>query len=225
MRRSWLYSLHPRIELRLRIVDRLEHLAVRGTRGAASCASARPCRSWSANVAPSRMCLMPFSRQIRSNSTSPVPGPNRPVNTLPLSVKISCGHPVARASPSPTHHTPAAPSPARTTCAETTNREWSSTPDTIVAFHPSDQPHPADDVHLPQLHRPGPLPPLVIGRLAPPTPPARSAHDGPDTDRSTTDPATAPPPRASSRTRSSADPTPDAHRRNSTIRASTTGGI
>ena len=35
-----------------------------------------------------RMCLIPFSRQIRSNNTSPVPGPNRPVKTLPLSVRI-----------------------------------------------------------------------------------------------------------------------------------------
>gem|GEM_PF-5621124 len=35
-------------------------------------------------------------------------------------------------------------------------------------FPPVDQPHPTNDIHLPQLHRPRPLPPLVIGLLAPP---------------------------------------------------------
>ena len=39
-------------------------------------------------------CLMPFFRQIRSNSTSAGRGlPNRPVNTLPLSVSTSSGMP------------------------------------------------------------------------------------------------------------------------------------
>ena len=38
-------------------------------------------------------CLIPFSLQIRPNKTSPVPGPNRPVNTFPLSVKICSGTP------------------------------------------------------------------------------------------------------------------------------------
>lgn len=33
-----------------------------------------------------KMCLMPLLVQIRSNSTGPVPGPKRAVNTLPLSV-------------------------------------------------------------------------------------------------------------------------------------------
>ena len=39
---------------------------------------------------------MPFSLQIRSKSTSPVPGPKRPVNTLPLSVRIWSGTPWRR---------------------------------------------------------------------------------------------------------------------------------
>ena len=70
-----------------------------------------------------RMCLMPFSRQIRSNSTGPGPGPNRAVNTLPLSVKICFGHPVACASPAPSaSHTGRAVARA-TTYADTTNRE------------------------------------------------------------------------------------------------------
>ena len=43
-----------------------------------------------------RRWLMPFSRQIRSKSTSPVPGPKRPVNTLPLSDRISLGTPWGR---------------------------------------------------------------------------------------------------------------------------------
>ena len=39
-------------------------------------------------------CLIPFLRQIRSNSTSAGRGlPNRPVNTFPLSVSTSSGMP------------------------------------------------------------------------------------------------------------------------------------
>ena len=39
-------------------------------------------------------CLIPFLRQIRSNSTSAGRGlPNRPVNCLPLSVSTSSGMP------------------------------------------------------------------------------------------------------------------------------------
>ena len=34
-------------------------------------------------------------RQILSNSTSPIPGPNRPVNTFPLSVRICSGDPIS----------------------------------------------------------------------------------------------------------------------------------
>ena len=33
-------------------------------------------------------CRIPLSAQIRSNITGPGPRPNRPVNTLPLSVRI-----------------------------------------------------------------------------------------------------------------------------------------
>ena len=36
---------------------------------------------------------MPLSAQIRSNITGPGPCPNRPVNTLPLSVRICSGTP------------------------------------------------------------------------------------------------------------------------------------
>ena len=39
-------------------------------------------------------CSMPFSRQIRSNNASTGGRLNRPVNTLPLSVRICSGHPV-----------------------------------------------------------------------------------------------------------------------------------
>jgi len=82
-----------------------------------------------------RMCLIPFSRQILSNNTSPVPGPNLPVNTLPLSVNTSCGTPKARIAFVNASHTGRAVARS-TTCAEITNREWSSTPDTMLAFHP-----------------------------------------------------------------------------------------
>ena len=41
----------PRVELGLGVGDRVEHLAGRGTRGATSDATARPCRSWSATAA------------------------------------------------------------------------------------------------------------------------------------------------------------------------------
>jgi hypothetical protein len=37
--------------------------------------------------------LIPFSRKIRSNSTSVGLGPNRPVKHFPLSVRISSGVP------------------------------------------------------------------------------------------------------------------------------------
>ena len=153
---------------------------------------------------------MPFSRQIRSNSTSPVPGPNRPVNTLPLSVKICSGTPwrahrlrqrvAHRPRRRPRHHH----------APRSQNREWSSIPDTIFASRPVGEPHPADDVHLPQLHRPGPLPPLVIRPLAPP----RLGLDQPVTHQTPIDRR---PPRqrhdtlpAPADDRSCADPTPDA---------------
>ena len=69
-----------------------------------------------------RMCLIPFSRQILSNSTSPDPGPNRPVNTLPLSVNTSCGTPKARMAFVSASHTGRAVARS-TTCAETMKRE------------------------------------------------------------------------------------------------------
>ena len=50
-------------------------------------------------------CVIPFSRQIRSNNTSTGGWLNRPVNTLPLSVRISPGTPhrrIANANPSHT---------------------------------------------------------------------------------------------------------------------------
>ena len=49
-----------------------------------------------------------------------------------------------------------APSPRR----RRTNREWSSIPVSTLHCRPSARHHPADDVHLPQLHRSAPLPPL-----------------------------------------------------------------
>ena len=40
-----------------------------------------------------------------------------------------------------------------------------SIPDTIFASRAVDEPDAADDVHLPQLHRPAPFPPLVVRPL------------------------------------------------------------
>ena len=79
---------------------------------------------------------MPFSRQIRSNSTSTGGWSNRPVNTLPLSVRICSGTPWARI---------AAASPSQTgwvrsrgiSRALTQNREWSSIPVSALAWLPS----------------------------------------------------------------------------------------
>jgi hypothetical protein len=67
-------------------------------------------------------CLIPWSRQSRSNSTSPLPLPNRFVNTLPLSVRIWSGAPClrkARASASQVGRAVA----RATTCALTQKRE------------------------------------------------------------------------------------------------------
>jgi hypothetical protein len=46
--------------------------------------------------------------------------------------------------------------------AITAYREWSSTPVTTFTLAAAGQQDAADDVHLPQLHRQVPLPPLVI---------------------------------------------------------------
>ena len=81
-------------------------------------------------------CFTPFSRQIRSNSTGPGPGPKRAVNTLPLSVNTASGTPCRAIAASNASHTGRAVVRA-TTAADTANREWSSTPDTIFASDPS----------------------------------------------------------------------------------------
>lgn len=65
---------------------------------------------------------MPFSRPIRSNSTSPAPGPNRPVNTLPLSVGTASGTPWRRIANANASHVGRAVAVA-TTSAETQNIE------------------------------------------------------------------------------------------------------
>lgn len=74
---------------------------------------------------------IPFSRQIRSNSTSP-PCPNRSVNCLPLSVSTSSGTPNVCKAPAKAAQT-ARPVARSTICAITQYREWSSTPVTTLA--------------------------------------------------------------------------------------------
>jgi hypothetical protein len=71
-------------------------------------------------------CLIPFLRQIRSNSTSAGRGlRNRPVNCLPLSVSTSSGIPYSRIAATNARQTARAVA-RRTTVAITQNREWSS---------------------------------------------------------------------------------------------------
>ncbi|SIS03593.1 hypothetical protein SAMN05444858_1485 [Micromonospora avicenniae] len=79
--------------------------------------------------------MMPFSRQIRSNITSP-PLPNRSVNCLPLSVRTSSGTP-NRCKASAKARQTARPVARLTTWAMTQKREWSSTPVTTLASVPS----------------------------------------------------------------------------------------
>ena len=81
---------------------------------------------------------MPFSAQIRSNITSAdePAGPNRPVKTLPLSVKIWSGQPCLRNACSSASHTGLAVA-RRTSIADTTNRELSSIPLTAFSSVPS----------------------------------------------------------------------------------------
>ena len=67
-------------------------------------------------------CRTPFSMQTRSNNTGPGPGPNRAVNTFPLSVKIPSGTPCLRIAAASASHTGRAV--ARTTSfADTQKRE------------------------------------------------------------------------------------------------------
>ena len=63
----------------------------------------------------------------------------------------------------------------RTSVADTPNREESSIPE--IAFRrqrAAGQMETADDIHLPQLHRPGPLPTPIIRPAALPLPGAAS---------------------------------------------------
>jgi hypothetical protein len=82
-----------------------------------------------------------------------------------MSVKICSGTPWAANAAVSASHTGRAVA-RRTTDAQTTNREWSSMPVTTFTSLPSDRVHAAHHVHLPQLHRPAPLPPPIVGALA-----------------------------------------------------------
>ena len=155
---------------------------------------------------------MPFSRQIRSNSTSTGGWLNRPVNTLPLSVRICSGHPIARATP---HASPSQTAwvrlPRHQLGADTQNREWSSTPVNALARRPVGEQEPADDVHLPQLHRRPAFPPLPLPVTRRRPDRVDQAQPAPAPGRPPTPTAPGPHPRlASSNTRSAADPNTDA---------------
>ena len=143
-----------------------------------------------------RMWRIPFSPADPIEQHLAGPGPNRPVNTLPLSVRISSGTPW-RPSPAPTRRTPAAPSPAPRPAQRHEPRVIID-PRHDLRLGPIREADPPDDVHLPQLHRPRPFPTLVIRTLPLPSLRCRSARDGPDTDRSTCGPATGSTPSSSS---------------------------
>jgi len=83
-------------------------------------------------------CRIPFSAQIRSNITSATEprGPNRPVKTFPLSVRIASGMPCRFNAASSASHTGRAVARA-TSIAETMNRELSSIPVTALTSTPS----------------------------------------------------------------------------------------
>jgi hypothetical protein len=84
-------------------------------------------------------CTIPFLQQILSNSTSPlrVPYlPNRSVNCLPLSVRVSSGTPKRVSASASARHTARAVARS-TTLASTQYREWSSTAVTTFASRTS----------------------------------------------------------------------------------------
>jgi hypothetical protein len=112
--------LHPPVELGLRVPNRGERLAVE------ELAAQRLCqRSILPVVVGERGAVkrwvIPLLRQIRSKRTGPGPGPNRAVNTFPLSVRIASGTPWAAIAASSASHTGRAVARA-TTCAHTTKR-------------------------------------------------------------------------------------------------------
>jgi hypothetical protein len=85
---------------------------------------------------PVNRWVMPRSRHSRSNNTTPGGRPNRPVNTLPLSLSSSSGSPWRSRACRNTRHTACAVARC-TTPAATQNLEWSSRPVTSLASCPS----------------------------------------------------------------------------------------
>ena len=119
---------------------------------------------------------MPFSRQIRSKSTSTGGRWNRPVNTFPLSVRICWGTPwarIANASPSQTGWVRS----RGISRADTQNREWSSIPVSAFAVVPS-----AIGTRPPRPSATARWAPTLpaIPCLVPPSPDSRVDHPEPD---------------------------------------------
>jgi hypothetical protein len=128
---------HPRIQGRLQLGQR----RVLAVRGPDELGPHRPAGRAAFPVVVGEYglvnrCLIPLSRQIRSNRTGPGPRPNLAVNTLPLSVRICSGIPCRRNASVSAWHTGRAVA-RRTAFAQTTNREWSSIPVTILTSVPS----------------------------------------------------------------------------------------
>jgi hypothetical protein len=93
---------------------------------------------------------MPFSRQIRSNRTSVSFSPNRPVNTLPLSVRTSWGTPWRPILGEVAAHRPAGGSEHHPRAHHEPGVIVEAGED--LALPAAREQDPADHVHLPQLH-------------------------------------------------------------------------
>ena len=169
-------------------------------------------------------CSMPFSRQIRSKSTSIGGCPNRPVNTLPLSVRICCGTPCRRI---------AAASPSQTGLGPLPRHQPRLTRRTGNDHRPRSAPSPSDP-SASRTRPPRPSATAPSARRAPSastTPAAggghraRSAPPGSTPDRPPTPTATAPHPRRASSSTIRRGPHAGCSRRSSSTAASTAAGI
>src|SRR5437016_11110103 len=122
-------------------------------------------------------CSMPFSRQIRSNSTSTGGCAKRPVNTLPLSVSTWSGTPYLPQRQAESLTDLAGPFPMHQARRHAEPRVVVQ-PGQGLGGGAIGEMKPADHVQLPQLHRRAPLPPFPV--LASPPPRRRLNHARPE---------------------------------------------
>jgi hypothetical protein len=109
-------------------------------------------------------CSIPLSRQMRSKSTSTGGWLNRPVNTLPLSVKICSGAPLVASAPANLRRPRGCarvPSTVRTHTFGSDHRAGQGYGAGAIGQRES-----AHDVHLPQLHRRAAFPAFPLARAS-----------------------------------------------------------